>query len=241
MSTPLTVEQIRGFLDTDTLEATVDGVRYLVTWDEDCSGIYAWSLPIASHDTPAACKFGDDAEEAAPAVHAWMGGAAVLFTEGVWPHQDAVFSPDRMYRYVLSRRWAEGPRALIVIGLNPSTADEREDDPTIRRCIGFAKREGCSGLIMLNLFALRATDPMVMRAHPEPVGELNDQWIRDLATREAHVVVAAWGVHGEHRGRGAEVAAKIPNLLCFGRTKGGHPRHPLYLRADTALEPFNVR
>lgn len=148
----------------------------------------------------------------------------------------AVFSGCRRYRYALWRTWGDGP-AFVVIGLNPSTADETEDDPTIRRCKGFARRERCGGLIMLNLFALRATDPREMKAAEDPVGPANDAAIADMVG-EGDTVVAAWGVHGDHRGRDAEVAALVPHLQCLGTTKQGHPRHPLYLRSDTPLEPW---
>jgi hypothetical protein len=154
----------------------------------------------------------------------------------------ASFSPDRQYRYALWREWSESnARNLVVIGLNPSTADEREDDPTIRRCVAFAKREDCGGLVMLNLFALRATDPRVMKAHPEPIGAENDDAIRHWtrpATGYSPLVVAAWGVHGSHLDRAMTVRLLTPRLRCFGVTKDGHPRHPLYLRADAPLVPY---
>jgi hypothetical protein len=152
----------------------------------------------------------------------------------------AHFSPDRQYRYALWRDWSSwsNMRTLVVIGLNPSTADESEDDPTIRRCIAFAKREQCGRLVMLNLFALRATDPRVMKAHDEPVGFENDAVIRHWTRDEydwSNIVVAAWGVHGVHMGRSLTVRLLTPQLYCFGVTKDGHPRHPLYLRNDTPL------
>jgi hypothetical protein len=155
----------------------------------------------------------------------------------------AQFSDDRRYRYALWREWESGPtvRSFVVIGLNPSTADESEDDPTIRRCIAFAKREGCGRLVMLNLFALRATDPRVMKAHPEPVGIDNDGviWRRTQPSLgDQPIVVAAWGVHGVHRDRDMRVRQFAPPLVCFGVTKDGHPRHPLYLRADAPLVPY---
>lgn len=149
----------------------------------------------------------------------------------------ARLSPDYRYRYTLWRRWNSRLVDLVVIGLNPSTADATLDDPTIRRCIGFAKRERCGGLFMLNLFALRATDPRAMRASADPVGPDNDEAIRRF-TAGQHVVVAAWGAHGGHRGRDAQVRAMVPNLKCFGVTKDGHPKHPLYLKADTPLVDF---
>jgi hypothetical protein len=155
-------------------------------------------------------------------------------------HKGAHFSPDRLYRYALWRDWSSwsNMRTLVVIGLNPSTADENDDDPTIRRCIGFAKREQCGRLVMLNLFALRATDPRVMKAHPEPIGPDNDAVIRHWTRDEydwSSIVVAAWGVHGAHMDRAMAARLLTPQLYCFGVTKDGHPRHPLYLRADTPL------
>jgi len=158
----------------------------------------------------------------------------------------AEFSDDRVYRYKLTREWGGPGGNLVVIGLNPSTADETVDDPTIRRCISFAKREGCSGLIMLNLFAFRSTDPGYMKlvphpvAHPDTVHE-NDKHIA-LACAGGKMV-AAWGAHGGHRDRDQEVrrliATRGRKLYVFGFTKAGHPRHPLYLRNDTPLVEWN--
>lgn len=154
---------------------------------------------------------------------------------------DAHMSPCGTYRYSLLRKWHPDGGWLVVVGLNPSTADALQDDPTIRRCVHFAKRESRTGLVMLNLFALRATDPRVMRAHPEPVGPDNDAVIRALAGTTNRTIVAAWGAHGSYRNRADEVAKMVPDLQCFGLTKGGHPRHPLYLRSDTPLVPFAPR
>jgi len=150
----------------------------------------------------------------------------------------AVFSPCRTWRYVLRRRWAAEP-ALLVIGLNPSTADETVDDPTIRRCAGFARELGCGGLTMANLFAFRATDPAAMKAAPNPVGPDNDDWLEALAA-EHEIRVAAWGVHGAHLGRADDVVARglLGELRCWGTTATGQPRHPLYLPASTPLVPF---
>lgn len=147
----------------------------------------------------------------------------------------AIISPCQRYRYVLWRQWEQGRRALVVIGLNPSTADASVDDPTIRRCIGFAKRERCSRLVMLNLFAFRATEPRdMLRAH-DPVGPDNDNYIREWAWGDEVVAVAAWGALGGTRGRDALVRCIVPALNCFGTTKDGSPRHPLYLRSDAPL------
>jgi len=148
----------------------------------------------------------------------------------------ALFSQDRVYRYALWRVWNDALPSFVVIGLNPSTADESVDDPTIRRCVGFAKREGCGRLVMLNLFAIRATNPRVMRRHAEPVGPKNDHAIRHFTNRaDVLHVVAAWGAHGSHRGRDAEVRALVSDMRSFGITKSGQPKHPLYLPADAPL------
>ena len=152
------------------------------------------------------------------------------------PDSRAVFSEDRVYRYELWRRWGGGD-VVVFIGLNPSTADESMNDPTIRRCIGFAKDWGYGGLCMLNLFAFRATDPAVMKAADDPVGPQNDETLMRIAgafrtTGEHPLVIAAWGVHGEHDARARKVMEWLPNLSCLGLTKDGHPKHPLYLKRD---------
>ncbi len=165
----------------------------------------------------------------------------------------AVFSPDRVYRYALGRQLSPGALRLgeelgmrrrgrlLVVCLNPSTADETKDDPTVARLSRWARAREYDELVVANIFALRATDPKVMRAHEEPVGELNDRWIEGLA-RDADAVVAAWGAHGEHLGRGARVFRLLRGsrfrpreVFCFALTKDGHPRHPLYLRKDVEL------
>jgi Uncharacterized protein conserved in bacteria len=148
----------------------------------------------------------------------------------------AVFSPDRTYRYVLVRAWAEPDNFCMFIGLNPSTATETEDDPTVRRCIAFAHRWGFGGMYMTNIFSIRATDPKVMLAHESPVGPENDQYLVETALISQRVV-ACWGAHGRHRGRGAEVAELMRRhrLYHLGLTKQGHPKHPLYLA--NATEP----
>lgn len=116
----------------------------------------------------------------------------------------------------------------MFIGLNPSTADETEDDPTIRRCIAFSKAWGYNGLCMSNLFAFRATDPAVMLAESDPIGPENDVHLLEMA-RRAGIVIAAWGMPGSHRGRDVAVRNLVPNLHYLRLTKDGHPGHPLYL------------
>jgi hypothetical protein len=154
-----------------------------------------------------------------------------------WP---CSFSADRRYRYVLWRDWSgrAQPRYLMVIGLNPSTADETNDDPTIRRCIRFAKDWGFDALCMTNLFAFRATDPDVMKAEPDPIGVENNWRLWELA-KGASLVLAAWGVHGDHMGRAAAIVKGLgTDLHALGVTKDGHPRHPLYMPANARPSPF---
>lgn len=153
----------------------------------------------------------------------------------------ATFSADKTYRYRLSRTWGSSGTHATWIMLNPSTADALEDDPTIRRCIAFTKAWGLDGLIVVNLFALRATDPRELRAAADPAGPANDQFIAD-AVHPWSVVVAAWGANALAEKRTDEVmaivAAKAGGASCLGVTKAGYPRHPLYVRGDAELAYF---
>jgi hypothetical protein len=126
----------------------------------------------------------------------------------------------------------------MFVGLNPSTADEVDNDPTVTRCINYAQNWGYGGLIMSNLFAWRDTDPRAMKAAQEPIGPENDTWLARLAA-EAGLVVAAWGVDGRHRGRGDQVARLLAGQLHYLKlTKDGHPSHPLYLKKTLKPEPW---
>lgn len=157
--------------------------------------------------------------------------------------KSAVFSPCRTYRYALWRSWAgmfpSGKGYAMFIGLNPSTADEVEDDPTIRRCIAFARDWGYDALCMANLFAFRATDPAVMVAHHAPVGLDNDRHLVELAAN-AGMVIAAWGTNGTHFARDVAVKAMLPNLHYLHLTQAGHPGHPLYLPANLKPVPMKA-
>jgi hypothetical protein len=167
--------------------------------------------------------------------------------DGIQGH--AIFSPDRRYRYTLSRLWGHGPTLTFIL-LNPSTADALNDDPTIRRCMRYAEREGYTGVVILNLFALRSTDPRALldavRDCADPIGPDNRVMLQGMCVRRQ--VVAAWGTHASHRLlRGQAdwtrtmLAARQPSgygALCFGRTADGSPKHPLYLRSDAMLEAY---
>jgi hypothetical protein len=148
----------------------------------------------------------------------------------------AVLSPGGSYRYLLSREWDEAlPRCLFIM-LNPSTADATQDDPTIRRCIGFAKAWGYGTLDVCNLFAWRATDPKALLKVADPVGPENDAHIRRAAAG-AGLVVCAWGNHGMLMLRGKAVNDLLRRegiaSSCLGVTGTGQPKHPLYLRGDS--------
>ena len=153
---------------------------------------------------------------------------------------DAILSECRMYRYALWRTWDESKPYALFIGLNPSTADETEDDPTIRRCIGFSRTWGFGGLCMANLFAFRATKPGVMKAAEDPIGPDNDQWIRQLSV-DAGVIVAAWGNGGSHLDRSRTIAEMIPNLKCLQLNKSGEPVHPLYQPSTATPIPMGKK
>ncbi|MCP3697064.1 MAG: DUF1643 domain-containing protein [Aliivibrio sp.] len=142
----------------------------------------------------------------------------------------AKLSDCRTYRYELWREWDESKPYAMFVGLNPSTADETEDDPTIRRCINFAKSWGYGGLCMTNLFAYRATQPEHMKKASDPIGDKNDETLILLA-KNAGVIVGAWGNDGVFLNRSEEVRSLIPELSVLKVNKSGEPAHPLYLKS----------
>ena len=145
---------------------------------------------------------------------------------------EALYSPCEGYRYALSRCWDADGRRVMFVMLNPSTATELANDPTVERCERRARRLGYGAFRVTNIFAWRATDPRDLKAAPEPVGAQNDAALLEGAAW-ADAIIAAWGVHGAHRGRGLEVAEMLARcgtpLFHLGLSKEGHPRHPLYL------------
>ena len=154
----------------------------------------------------------------------------------------AVISACGNFRYALGRNWDGKLPTIAFVGLNPSVADDEIDDPTIRRCIGFAKREGCGSLIMLNLYALRSTAPAALRNVEDPLGP---EWAQmtELWVRKAQKVVACWGADPMARKAHAEAVEFFGymqglSLWCLGKTKDGYPRHPLYIRSDQPLEKY---
>jgi hypothetical protein len=145
------------------------------------------------------------------------------------------FSPDRVYRYTLWRRWNNNGYAMF-IGLNPSTADETVNDPTIRRCIAYARDWGYGALCMTNLFAFRATHPATLGSIDDPVGPDNDTHLLEAASG-ARIIVACWGVNGIYKDRNHIVSTLLSShdMYVLRLTKNGHPAHPLYL--PTTLTP----
>lgn len=166
---------------------------------------------------------------------------------GLLAPSGALISECGEYRFTLWRNLPEGHAGMCVnfIMLNPSTADHEKDDPTIRRCIGYARSWGFGKLIITNLFALRSTDPRVLQRHADPVGEGNDEQIVAMADR-SHRIIFAWGNHGKLLGRGNEVRKLLSEggvmeefNYCLGMNKTGEPVHPLYQAKD--LEARKMR
>lgn len=158
--------------------------------------------------------------------------------------RETIFSPCQRYRYTLWRQWSipGGERNggyVAFIGLNPSTADKTNDDPTVRRCCGFAQAWGFEAMVMLNLFAYISTDPRVILTCADPVGPDNDKWLKRLG-RTAAKTVAAWGIRGGHLNRAQLVRTMFSELYCLGTTKRGYPRHPLYVRNDQQLKIWRL-
>ncbi|MCC5974738.1 MAG: DUF1643 domain-containing protein [Rubellimicrobium sp.] len=147
----------------------------------------------------------------------------------------AFYSPCESYRYLLTRVWAPAGGKALFIMLNPSTATEVQNDPTVERCERRARALGFGAFRVTNIFAWRATDPRQMRAVADPVGPGNDRAIAD-SLPWADAIIAAWGNHGAHLGRGAEVAGLLRAsgrpVAVLGLTKAGHPQHPLYIGYD---------
>ena len=144
----------------------------------------------------------------------------------------AVYSDCENYRYTLTRIWDEAGSKALFIMLNPSTATEVQNDPTVERCERRARALGFGSFRVTNIFAWRDTDPKKMRAAPDPVGPMNDDTLLESCAW-ANTIVAAWGTHGEHLNRGVEVADILrrsnKGISTLGLTKAGHPKHPLYI------------
>ena len=155
---------------------------------------------------------------------------------------NATLSADGTYRYELSRVWDRDLPQCTFIMLNPSTADAKEDDPTIRRCIGFAKAFGCGSLVVVNLYALRSTDPRVLWLSSfNPVGPLNDSFITSALAKTDGPIIAAWGANAKPaRAQQVMNLARGKEVLALGINKDGSPKHPLYLPKASVPVPFSI-
>jgi len=161
----------------------------------------------------------------------------------------AEFSPDEIYRYTLTREWMDGGCVAFLM-FNPSRATATTEDPTVRKCIGFARRWNYGRLVVLNLYAVRNPDPRaVTRMGASAVGPMNDYWIAETV-KEARELICAWGCaqHAPDIGqRVRHVLDLVKNdkenlpISCLGYRKDGHPRHPLMLAYETPREEFKWR
>ena len=163
-----------------------------------------------------------------------MTNNASLFDDS---QSGAEFSEDRRYRYALWRIWDENKPLVMFIGLNPSTANETEPDPTITRVTNFAYDWGYGGFYMMNLFGIVSSKPEVLVSDPDPIGE-NDIWL-EMISAKCKDVVFCWGVFKQARERAQEIKRRYPGAYCLKLTKEGHPWHPLYVKGDTKLILFN--
>lgn len=152
----------------------------------------------------------------------------------IWESDDsiagAIFNESRTHRYTLWRTWGIKTNRVLFIMLNPSTADEVVLDPTIKKCIKFAKQWGFGGIDICNLFALRSTNPKLLYTHENPIGDDNDQWITTTATLAKQIIVA-WGKHGKLLNRSECVYNLLKNyqLFSLNNNNDNSPEHPLYV------------
>lgn len=157
--------------------------------------------------------------------------------------RDAVISPCKNYRYLLRRTWDHGKPRVLIVMLNPSTADADIDDATIRSCIRLCKGLGYGSFEVVNLYALRATDPKALNLADDPVGEQND-YVIEAAIGRCDLAICAWGAHPMAGNRSSHVRSLLrgrrPAVFCFGKTKAGAPKHPLYIKSGTVLETFGA-
>lgn len=160
----------------------------------------------------------------------------------LFTRRTATYSPCQRYRYTLKIVWEPSLPVAVFLALNPSTATEFQDDPTLRKVQGFAHRWGCGGVLMLNIFAFRATDPRVMKMQNDPVGPENTvEFLASQVLLHDGPAVAAWGKHGAFRGRGPEVAQALAGkLMCLRMNGDGSPEHPLYVPYEIKPVQFSA-
>lgn len=180
---------------------------------------------------------------AAPAVVEKIAGTAAPYWDRYTVMRSAWFSEDGAYRWALTRVWKPGPIAISA-GLNPSTANALQDDPTIHTESVQFDMLGFGGLLKLNVFGFKATEPKDMKKAPDPVGRDNDAIFEMFLCQRPSLFVATWGMHGRYLDRDLKVLAMLARHrvtpMCFAITMSGMPRHPLYLPHGTKLIPYDV-
>jgi len=153
--------------------------------------------------------------------------------------RSAEFSDCETWRYSLIRTWDDTLPLVVFVLLNPSTADQSKDDATNRRGINYAVSWKCGSVVFVNLFAIRSKDPKTIKLVTDPIGPDNDFYILKWAAK-ADKIVCAWGIHGDYKDRNKHVMELLSDweLFHLGLTQGGHPKHPLYLKADLVPLPW---
>ena len=164
-----------------------------------------------------------------------------ILSQAATIQRSAKFDATGQYRYWLKRQWALGGKAIALIMLNPSRADHRQDDPTLRRCMGLAQQWQFSRLTVVNLFAYCTASPQILKAAPQPVGQDNDEHIWQACKTADHIALA-WGNWGTLRQRDQAVLKLLEpfreHLYCLGQNRTGQPRHPLFVPRQTSLQPW---
>ena len=185
-------------------------------------------------------------DESAPFIYGNLAVAAPRVDHVAFIESDAGISDDGKFRYWLKRRWSKDGKLLGFVMLNPSTADAQKNDPTIRKCIGYAETGGYAGIYVTNLFALRATQPEALLTAKDPQGPLNDMAIAGMNFL-CEDVICAWGSPTGKLKRLVEIRAlpvrtllKGTNTFALKFTQDGSPAHPLYLRKDASFKPYNL-
>ena len=154
---------------------------------------------------------------------------------------DAVISACGKYRYMLRRTWNHNQPRVLIVMLNPSTADATADDATIRSCVRLCRWRNDGGFEVVNLFAFRATDPTELKTATDAIGPDNDRAI-EAALGRCDIAICAWGAYPGAIERGRTVLSALrchrPAVFSWGKTKAGAPKHPLYIKSGTALETY---
>lgn len=152
---------------------------------------------------------------------------------------DAVISDCGQYRYLLRRTWDHTKTRALLVMLNPSTADAKQDDATIRSCVRLLSGQGYGSMEVVNVFAWRATDPNDLSKVEDPLGPMNERIVA-AAVGRCDVVICAWGAHPLAVNKTSFLRSRKPAIYCFGKTKAGMPKHPLYLKSGTQIETFGA-